>query len=149
MFGSPTPADYVGESIPKEPEQSLKNDETYGRLGLPANVRFPVKKLFAAARSSQISPKFRVWCCRILWDSISSISCEFSGNRSCLLTRERGYYSVQDCVHGAVVLCAMPPKVFYGMHADPRHLVQVPISRVVSMGRCNTCSKSSSRGLGG
>jgi hypothetical protein len=55
-----TPADYVGESIAKEPEHTLKNDKTYGRLGLPAKLRFPAKKLFAAARSSQISPKFRV-----------------------------------------------------------------------------------------
>jgi hypothetical protein len=55
MFGSPTPADYFGESIPREPEESLKDDKIYGRLGLPANLGFPVKKLFAAARSSQIS----------------------------------------------------------------------------------------------
>ena len=112
MFCSPTPADYVGESISREPEKSLKNDKTDGRLGLPANLGFPVKNLFAAARSSQISPKFRVWCCRSFCDSISSISCGFSGNRCCLLTHERGYCSDQDCVHGVMVLCAMPLKFF-------------------------------------
>src|ERR1700687_968125 len=44
MFGSPTPASYSGESIPSEPEQRLKRDQIYGRLGPPANLGFPVKK---------------------------------------------------------------------------------------------------------
>jgi hypothetical protein len=43
MFGSPTSPSYIGESIPNEPEHSLKIDQLYGRIDLPANLGFPMK----------------------------------------------------------------------------------------------------------